>query len=142
MLKYAKHDPDLPDLIRGSQYSAGIDLYSIEDEFFVNRYNFKTVRTGVSVEIPEGFLGLITVRSSLGFKYDLETHNGVIDSDYRGEILVRLRGNTIAGHTVRKYDRIAQLLIIPLIALAPSLVSIEELSETDRGEGGIGSTGV
>ena len=128
---------------RATEGSAGYDLsvyFEEPDDFdiIVNR-EATTVRTGVSVAIPNGHVGLVYVRPSLGVKgVVLANGTGVIDSDYRGEILLKL--------VALKYpvaldhgDRIAQLVIVPI--LTPELEQAETLDETERGTGGFGSTG-
>lgn len=150
ILNYIKLDPNVPDLIRGTELSAGVDLYAanlvISDDMvqtdnplvYMYADSACTIGTGVAVEIPQGHVGIVAVRSSLGFKSDAWTHVGVIDADYRGEIKIRLH-TTTQPHTIKKYDRIAQLLIVPCFLGTPTRVS--ELSETERGHGGFGSTG-
>lgn len=147
---YTKLDPNVPNLIRGTEHSAGIDLYAANlvlpngdlrtEKFLTYMYidSAATIGTGVAVEIPQGYFGLVAVRSGLGFNSDAWTHMGVIDSDYRGEIKIRLHTSTQTC-TINKYDRIAQLLIVPCFLGVPTEVS--ELSETERGQGGFGSTG-
>lgn len=103
-----------------------------------------TIRTGLAFEIPPGFVMLVFSRSGHGFKHDVRLANcvGVIDSDYRGEVYVRLsRDFTLKTPTltVNNGDRIAQAMLLPVPAVA--LVEVDELGETERGEGGFGSTG-
>ena len=97
--------------------------------------------TGLSMEIPEGYVGLIFARSSLGTKRGLAPANkvGVIDSDYRGEVKVALHNHSDQPQTVEPGERVAQLVIVPF--LAAEYEEVQELSDTDRGEGGFGSTG-
>ena len=99
------------------------------------------IPTGVSVEIPAGCAGLIYARSSMGAKRGLAPANkvGVIDSDYRGEIKVVLLNHSSAEQTVAPGERIAQMIITPV--LTPAYEEAEELTDTDRGTGGFGSTG-
>jgi dUTP pyrophosphatase len=124
----------------GKPGDAGADLVATSVDF--SRKNQVVYGTGLAVEIPEGMVGLIFPRSSVR-NYDLSMSNcvGVIDSGYRGEIMVTF--NILNLHTVENSyqvgDRIAQLVIIP-VPLA-KYVEVEELSETSRGEGGHGSTG-
>lgn len=116
--------------------AAGLDLVLAHD-LVIRQDEVAKVGTGVHAEIPEGHVGLVFMRSSIS---DVALTNGVgvIDSDYRGEIMLKLRGTTrIARYAAG--DRIAQLVILPFIALEPTLV--DELSDTERGEGGFGSTG-
>jgi len=125
---------------RGTLNSAGLDLYA-DQEILILGGSAKMVGTGIAVEIPEGYVGLIFLRSSLG-KAGLSLANsvGVIDSDYRGELklcLTYLAAN--GGHFVCQGERIAQLVVLP----APifDLIEVDELSTTGRGTGGFGSTG-
>lgn len=121
--------------------AAAFDLHSIEDGALSGA---RTYRTGLAFEVPEGFVMLIYSRSGHGFKSDIRLANctGVIDSDYRGEIMVRLAQDNLAfnGTTyVKVGDRIAQALLMPVEQWA--LVEVDELSSTERGEGRFGSTG-
>ena len=120
---------------------AGMDL--IATEIISENNNFITYGTGLAMEIPEGFVGLVFPRSSIR-KYDLTLSNsvGVIDSGYRGELQATF--NKINHHSVRKDDykvgdRICQIMIIPHPTI--EFEEVEELSNTERGEGGFGSTG-
>lgn len=128
---------------RATEGSAGYDLsvyFEEPDDFeIIASREATTVRTGVSVAIPDGHVGLVYVRSSLGVKgVVLANGTGVIDSDYRGEILLKL---TALKHPVAidDGDRIAQLVITPI--LTPELEQVETLDTTERGTGGFGSTG-
>ena len=99
------------------------------------------IPTGISLEVPAGYAGLIYARSSLGVKRGLAPANkvGVIDSDYRGEINVVLLNHGKEPQMISNGDRIAQFLITPV--LTPQFIEVKELSDTDRGAGGFGSTG-
>ena len=99
------------------------------------------LHTGISVEIPEGYCGLIFARSSMGAKRGLAPANkvGVIDADYRGEIMVALHNHSESEQTVECGERVAQLAIVPFLKAEFELA--DELSDTVRGEGGFGSTG-
>ena len=116
--------------------AAGLDLVLAHD-LVIRQDEVAKVGTGVHVEIPEGHVGLVFLRSSI---HDVVLTNGVgvIDSDYRGEIMLKLRGATRIARYAQG-DRIAQLVILPFTAVAP--VAVNELSDTARGEGGFGSTG-
>ncbi len=98
--------------------------------------------TGLAMEIPQGYAGLIYARSGLACKKGLAPANkvGVVDSDYRGEFIVALYNHSDAPRTVVNGERIAQLVVTPV--LRPVFVQTQELSETQRAEGGFGSTGV
>lgn len=124
---------------RGTPHAAGIDLYASED-FVIDHTSFTQVRTGVRMKIPEGYLGLICDRSGNGLKKNIQLFRGVIDSDYRGEIIV---GAKLLDETggVRKHSKgfkIAQMLILPVPAFA--LTQVDALDETERGSAGFGST--
>lgn len=126
----------------GSEFSAGADLYAVADGDITFQPNeTKFVRTGLAMEIPEGYAGLIYARSGLACKRGLAPANkvGVIDSDYRGEISVVLHNHGKVEQTVAPGERIAQLVITPV--LTPAYEEVDELTDTDRGAGGFGSTG-
>lgn len=98
-----------------------------------------TIPTGISMEIPEGFTGFIFPRSGMGVKLDIDSHMGVIDRDYRGEVKVHLRNLGTKPFEYIAGDRVAQMVIMPTPAI--TIVEAFDLSETERGEGGFGSTG-
>lgn len=126
--------------------SAGLDLFNNENsEVIIYPNESAVISTGVCVEIPKGFVGLVFARSSLGFKYDCTLANsvGVIDSDYRGEIKVKITNHSAKGFegikSIEYGERVAQLVILPICNEEYELVG--SLSETERGEDGFGSTG-
>ena len=127
---------------RGSEYAAGYDLYACLDEDAVIAPG-KTVKigTGISVAVPEGYFGAIFARSGLAAKQGLRPANcvGVADSDYRGEYIVALHNDSDEPRTVSNGDRIAQLVVMPFLSC--EFEETDELSETQRGSGGFGSTG-
>lgn len=126
----------------GSEYSAGADLYAILDEGLeIPPHATSFVHTGISLEIPEGYCGLIFARSSMGAKRGLAPANkvGVIDADYRGEVMVALHNHSDSIATVEPGERVAQLAIVPF--LKAEFEVADELSDTVRGVGGFGSTG-
>ena len=126
----------------GSQEAAGADLYACLDESVVIPAG-KTVfvTTGLALEVPKGCAGLIYARSSMGAKRGLAPANkvGVIDSDYRGQVMVALHNHGQEDQIVQPGERVAQLLITPVFT--PGFVEVEELDDTLRGTGGFGSTG-
>lgn len=126
---------------RGSKYAAGADLYSAENDLYIEDRQTVMIGTGIAMEIPEGYVGLVYARSGLACKEGLAPANkvGVIDSDYRGEIKVALYNQSGQKKLVKNGERIAQIVIAPF--LAPEFTEVSELDETDRGEGGFGSTG-
>lgn len=125
---------------RGSEDAAGADLRALEE---ITAPAGKTVmiHTGLSVEIPSGYVGLICARSGLATKRGLAPANkvGVIDSDYRGELIVALHNHSSEDRTLEAGERVAQLVIVPYLAATFELA--ESLSGTERGAGGFGSTG-
>jgi dUTP pyrophosphatase len=125
---------------RGTAASAGSDLYAI-DAVTVPAGETVIVHTGIAVAIPEGYAGLIYARSGLATKRNLAPANkvGVIDADYRGEIMVALYNQSSAVQTVESGERIAQLVVTPFLQV--TLEECSELSDTQRGTGGFGSTG-
>lgn len=126
----------------GTDQAAGADLYAcLEGEVTVAPGQTAFIPTGLSMAIPEGFAGLVFARSGLACKSDLAPANkvGVIDSDYRGEFLVALHNHGNQMRTVSDGERIAQLLIVPVVH--PSYRETDTLPETQRGAGGFGSTG-
>ncbi len=126
----------------GTEFSAGADLYALPGESItVAPHSTVLVHTGLSMEIPEGYVGLIFARSGLATKKGLAPANkvGVIDSDYRGEFMVALHNHTDKPKTVDGGERVAQLVIVPY--LTASFVEVDDLTQTVRGEGGFGSTG-
>ena len=126
----------------GSAFSAGADLYAVADEDIVIAPNeTKLIHTGLAMEIPVGYAGLIYARSGLACKRGLAPANkvGVVDSDYRGEVMVALHNHSGVEQRIAPKERIAQLVVAPF--LKASFEETEELNETVRGEGGFGSTG-
>lgn len=126
----------------GSEFSAGADLYSVLDNDLVLQPGQTAfVGTGLSAEIPDGYVGLIYARSGLACKKGIAPANkvGVIDSDYRGEIMVALYNHSSTPQTIEAGDRIAQLVITPYLKCV--FTPADELDDTTRGKGGFGSTG-
>ena len=126
----------------GSAEAAGADLYAcVDTEVTIASGETVFVPTGLAMEIPKGCAGLIYARSSLGSKRGLAPANkvGVIDSDYRGQVMVALHNHGKVPQTIVYGERIAQLLITPVFT--PGFVESAELDDTQRGAGGFGSTG-
>lgn len=125
----------------GTEYSAGADLYSAEEEIVIAPNETAFIGTGIAVQIPVGCVGLIYARSGLACKKGLAPANkvGVIDSDYRGEVKVALHNHGKEAQTVLKGERIAQMVITSYFAC--DYIESEVLDDTVRGEGGFGSTG-
>lgn len=126
----------------GSEFAAGADLYAAIDEAItLEPGETKLIPTGLAMEIPEGFAGFVYARSGLASKRGLAPANkvGVIDSDYRGEVMVALHNHGSSSQTVESGERIAQMVIAPYITA--NFILSDELDNTVRGEGGFGSTG-
>ena len=126
----------------GSREAAGADLYAcLENAVTIEPGKTVFVPTGIAMEVPFGCAGLIYARSGLACKRNLAPANkvGVIDSDYRGEIIVALHNHGAEPQTIAGGERIAQMVITPV--LTPAYEWAEELSDTLRGEGRFGSTG-
>lgn len=127
-----------------SESSAGMDLYAYcpeEGVIGIDSGGTAKIRTGVAMEIPEGNFGGVYARSGMAFKKNLRPVNavGVIDSDYRGEIVVGLYNDSHEKQTVAHGERIAQMVIQPYVQV--EFEEVEELEETERGTGGFGSSG-
>jgi len=126
----------------GSAAAAGADLYAcIDGDITIESGATALVHTGVAMAIPDGYVGLVFARSGLASKRGLAPANkvGVIDSDYRGEIMVALHNHSAQPQTISHGERIAQIAFLPFAAAAFTLV--DELDSTERGAGGFGSTG-
>ena len=139
-VKKLKENAILP--ANGSGEAAGADLYACLDApVTIEPGETAWIPTGIALEVPKGCAGLVYARSSLGAKRGLAPANkvGVVDSDYRGEIRVVLLNHSKQSQTIEPGERVAQFLITPV--LTPAYVEAEELTNTDRGAGGFGSTG-
>ena len=126
----------------GSEFAAGADLYACLDaDVTIAPAETLLVHTGLAMEIPTGLVGLIYARSGLASKKGLAPANkvGVIDSDYRGEIMVALHNHSTEPRTISDGERIAQIVFAPYYTAEFNLV--DELGDTTRGTGGFGSTG-
>ena len=127
----------------GSQFAAGADLYACTNGETVTFApgETKLIKTGLAMEIPEGYAGLIYARSGIANKRGLAPSNkvGVVDSDYRGEIMVSLHNHSTETQEIADKERIAQMVIAPFLKV--QYTEVEELTDTVRGEGGFGSTG-
>ena len=141
-VRIKKLDPRAVVPTYGTEYSAGADLYALLDApLTIASGETVLVHTGLSAEIPEGYCGLIFARSGISVKRGLAPANkvGVIDADYRGEIMVALHNHSEIAQTVEAGERIAQLAIVPFLRAEYELA--DELSDTVRASGGFGSTG-
>ena len=126
----------------GSEFSAGADLYACIDEpITIEAGKTVLVHTGIAMEIPVGYVGLVFARSGLASKKGLAPANkvGVIDADYRGEIMVALHNHSDEARTIEVGERVAQIALLPF--LAADFEVVDDLTDTTRGAGGFGSTG-
>ena len=123
---------------KGTAYSAGFDLSSVK-EYLIFPKERRLISTGLAIEIASGLFGKIEPRSGLDVDHDIDVMAGVIDSDYRGEIKILLINQGSLTSKVKVGDRIAQLVIQP--CCTPIIQTVYDLDETDRGDGGFGSTG-
>lgn len=126
----------------GTEFSAGADLYAcIDESVSFEPGETKLIKTGLAMEIPVGYAGLIYARSGLASKRGLAPANkvGVVDSDYRGEVMVALHNQSNEIQSIEPNERIAQLVVAPFLKV--EFNEVDNLDETDRGEGGFGSTG-
>lgn len=135
-VKRLNENAKLPE--RKREGDAGLDLYSIED-IEINPNEIKSVSTGIAIEIPKGYVGIIKDRSGLATK-GLHVLAGVIDENYRGEVKIVLINLGKEKIFLEKYSRVAQLLILPYLKC--NVKEVEELSETERGNSGFGSSGI
>lgn len=126
----------------GSPYAAGADLYAcLDGDLTIAPHATAVIPTGIALELPVGYAGLIYARSGLATKKGLAPANkvGVVDCDYRGEVKVALHNHGETAQTVSAGERVAQLVVTPYLAV--DFVEADSLSDTVRGEGGFGSTG-
>lgn len=137
-----KLDPGAIMPTRAHSTDAGLDLYSPYETYIPARSiaveSNKCIDTGVHIEIPAGYVGMIKSKSGLNVKHGI-TSEGVIDSGYTGSICVKLYNNSPHGLRIEKGQKISQLVLLPIIT--PELELVDSLEETDRGNGGFGSTG-
>jgi dUTP pyrophosphatase len=140
MIKKLKGTAVLP--IRGSAAAAGYDLYAcIPEKVEIRPHKTVKIGTGLGIAIPEGYFGAIYARSGLAAKRGLRPANcvGVVDADYRGEVIIALHNDGKESQFIEPGERIAQLVITPFYEA--EFVETDELPKTTRGEGGFGSTG-
>jgi dUTP pyrophosphatase len=140
MVRRLRQNAVLP--TRATESSAGLDLCACLDEkLTIPAGETRTVPTGIAIALPDKTVGLIFGRSGLGVKHGIAPANavGVIDADYRGELLVGLHNHSAADYTVEPNERIAQLVVVPVFM--PRVLEVCELPDTPRGENGFGSSG-
>ena len=139
-VKYLDHNAVMPSFSSAS--AAGADLYALlPSPITISPGETVFVGTGIAIEIPEGYAGFVFARSGLSTKQGIAPANkvGVIDADYRGEVKVALFNHSSCPVNIEPFQRIAQLVIMPVTR--PVFQQVSELSETERGQGGFGSTG-
>lgn len=139
-VRVLREDARLPQ--RQTPGAAGADLFAcLEDTLGIPSGETVPVPTGIALEIPEGYAGMVLARSGLAVSQGLAPANkvGLIDSDYRGELLIYLHNHSDSIRTIEPGQRVAQLVVLPVAAA--TFKQAENLSETDRGTGGFGSTG-
>ena len=142
-LKFKKLDPRATVPTYGSDFAAGADLRAILDAPITIKPNESVfIHTGIAVAIPTGYVGLVYARSGIACKRGLAPSNkvGVIDADYRGEIIVSLHNHGTTEQTIEPDERIAQMVITPFLYCEYD--EVDNLDETIRGKGGFGSTGI
>lgn len=127
----------------GTPFSAGADLYALlgEEKIEIKAGETKLIHTGIALQIPDGLVGLIYARSGIATKRGLAPANkvGVIDSDYRGEIMVSIHNHSDKPQFIEEGERIAQIVFTPYVAA--EFLECDALDDTERGAGGFGSTG-
>ena len=142
-IKYVKLDEKATEPTYGSPFSAGADLYAVSDApIEICPGETVLIHTGIAMEISEGYGGFVFARSGLATKKGLAPANkvGVIDSDYRGEIMIPLHNSSNVKAVVNSGERVAQMVFLPYAAA--QFVLSESLDDTERGKGGFGSSGV
>lgn len=141
-VKIKKLNPNAHIPTAGSDKAAGYDLYAcIEEAIDIQPQKMVKIGTGIAVTPPEGYFGAIFARSGLSTKKGLRPANcvGVCDEDYTGEYIVVLYNDSNLVQTIEPGERIAQLIFLPYISV--NMIEVDELEETERGDGGFGSTG-
>ena len=124
--------------VRAHDTDAGLDILA-PAPIRIPRGQYATVQTGVHIPLPPGFVGILKSKSGLSTKFDVHTVDGVIDAGYTGEIAVKLHNAGTGTMHFKRGEKLTQLVILP--CLTPELELVDELDETERGDGGFGSTG-
>lgn len=139
-VKKLRDDAIIP--TQGSKYAAGYDLYAaIDAPITIKSEETVKIGTGLAFELPEGFFAGIFTRSGLATKQGLRPANcvGVVDCDYRGEVIVAIHNDSNRNTVIAPGDRIAQMILLPYQSM--EFTEVNDLNETDRGDGGFGSSG-
>ncbi|MDD3341668.1 MAG: dUTP diphosphatase [Bacilli bacterium] len=140
-VKKIKEEAHIP--FYATEEAAGADLYAVLEESVTIKPNETfLVPTGLTFEFPKGIVGLVYARSGLASKKGLAPANkvGVVDSDYRGEVMVALHNHSAIEQTIENGERVAQFVIMPYFKA--NYKEVEDINETDRGTGGFGSSGI
>ncbi|MFT5179876.1 MAG: dUTP pyrophosphatase [Candidatus Paceibacteria bacterium] len=137
-VKFKKLYPEAKAPTYATDDDAGMDFYALEDTTILPMER-KLVRTGIAMEIPKGYVGLVWDKSGVSYKKGQIKTSGVLDSGYRGEINIVMINITGESYTFEKHDKVAQMLIQEKVTA--NLIEVDELSGSERGEGGFGSTG-
>jgi dUTP pyrophosphatase len=138
-LRFAKLNEDATTPRKANESDAGFDLYASHGTI-IEKHTHKLIKTGIAMQIPKGYVGLIWPRSGMAYKHGIDVFAGVIDSGYRGDIGVILYNSQYSDYNVEKGDRIAQLVLQKVEDF--ELVEVSDLNNTDRSEAGFGSTGI
>ncbi|MEK7646243.1 MAG: dUTP diphosphatase [Patescibacteria group bacterium] len=138
ILRIKKLDPAAKLPSRAHEYDAGLDLYALEKTILKSGER-KAVRTGIALEIPEGYVGLIWDKSGIAIKEGIKTLGGVVDAGYRGEVLVGTINLSAEEYVFEAGHKVAQILIQKVEQM--EIEEVSELTDTTRGQGGFGSTG-
>lgn len=137
-LKVKKLHPDAKLPTYAHKWDAGMDIFTLEN-VTINPGESVGIKSGLVFEVPEGYVGLLWDKSGLSIKHGLKILGGVLDSGYRGELIVGMINLGKEPYTFEKGHKLTQMLIQPIVIT--EIEEVEELSESDRGVGGLGSTG-
>lgn len=138
-LKFKKLHPDAKIPSYAYAGDAGLDLY-VAGDLVIKKGERKSIPLGIAIEIPDGYVGILFDKSGLSHKHGLKSYGGIIDSGYRGEIHVGMMNLSDTDYEFKKGDKVIQILIMPV--LHAEVIEIDELSDSDRGTGAFGSSGV
>jgi dUTP pyrophosphatase len=139
LLKFKKLHPDAKIPSYAYAGDAGLDLYVAED-LVIKKGERKSIPLGIAIEIPDGYVGILFDKSGLSHKHGLKSYGGIIDSGYRGEIHVGMMNLSDTDYEFKKGDKVIQILIMPV--LHAEVTEVQELTDSDRGTGAFGSSGV
>jgi len=137
-LKFMKLNRDATTPTKANSSDAGFDLYASHGTI-LQKHTHKLIKTGIAIEIPKGYVGLIWPRSGMAYKHGIDVFAGVIDSGYRGDVGVILYNSQYGNYAIEKGDRVAQLILQKVEDF--ELIEVSNLNDTDRNNAGFGSTG-